>query len=115
MKKILLIALIVLGVPAWAKNEIQKSQCEELTREVTLLILGDAPLELIYDAVKNREDNLQKEANENNKYAKFVASTAYRWVGFTDFRKSEWTAQLLITRVQQEVCYATNLELHYRN
>ena len=112
MKKSLLIVLIAFGAPAWSQIEIVEKQCKELTEEVTLLILGDAPLELIYDAVKNREENLLKKANKNNKYAKFVASTVYRWIGAEKPRNPY--PSYFIAQVTKEVCDATNLKSHYR-
>ena len=81
MKKLLLIALIAFGAPAWSQVDMNYKRCENLTYDVTKMILGGAPLELVFDYVKYFETQLVDGANDDNRFAKYLARTVYKTIG----------------------------------
>lgn len=102
MKKLLLIALIAFGAPAWSQVDMNYKRCERLSYDVTMLILGGAPLELVYEHVRYKESALIKGANDDNRFAKYLAMTVYDTIG--GYKKAGLSLEFIDVAVADEFC-----------
>ncbi len=112
MKKLLLIAILLsFSSPASSQTNATYKRCYELADDVTMLIVGGAPISLIQEAVEDNKDYFTDTLSAND-IASILARAVYRNIGT---RKTVGRSlDSLSVSVQNDFCLPDVIKLIFR-